>query len=709
MKKTLFALLLTAVVLTAAAIPAKRGLWRTITLADGTQVEAELRGNEYGCAWFDAAGNCYREIDGAFEAVDVETVVAAAASQHAKRQAARRAARRRILATSTDDGLGTIGQSAKGGLPSIGTPTIPVIMVNFSDTTFQPTTTVERMSRFYNEEGFTDESLTSQGYTLRGSVRDYFKAQSGGRFVPTFDVVGIVTLNHPYAYYGQNSDYVIDVNIDSLPKHAVLAAQQQLGIDFSKYEIDGAVPLVAVLYAGGGEATYAGDDTVWPCQNDCYTYYGPTFFNSWFVGNELDRASSNSESASSAEPPLMGMGVFCHEAGHALGLPDFYDTRGTYSRDDAFGSWSIMDYGAYVNGAYAPIGYTAYERSYLGWLDIAELDTTDRSSHTLVPFGEDGDHAMLLRHPSDPTQYFILECRAPGTWYPDSYGQGILVTRFAYDAQAWKANTVEVEQYAKRAMAVTANGQRLADDAEPNDLFGNSNTFKASWNFHDGTNLPFAILDVTPADDGTVTFTAVPADRFALYETFDGCSGNGANDGRWYGNLAKGTVETDLSGWTITEGYGALHAVRLGKKSVQGSATSPAFSGEGNMTVYFHAGAGNSSNDSTRLSVATTAGTLGNVSPLAHSAWTSQAVALTLNGKATPSLTFATPSGNFFIDDVLVITDSLTAVSSPIADVHAATPSPVIYNLSGQAVGTSLRALPAGIYIRNGRKIVVAP
>ena len=70
----------------------------------------------------------------------------------------------------------------------------------------------------------------------------------------------------------------------------------------------------------------------------------------------------------------MGMGVFCHEFGHALGLPDFYNTDPavTLSRNP-FGYWSIMDAGPYVNNANAPIGYTAYERSYLGWLKLKEL------------------------------------------------------------------------------------------------------------------------------------------------------------------------------------------------------------------------------------------------------------------------------------------------------------------------------------------------
>ena len=43
------------------AIPARRGIWRHITLADGTEVTAELRGDEHGRFWMDREGNAYME------------------------------------------------------------------------------------------------------------------------------------------------------------------------------------------------------------------------------------------------------------------------------------------------------------------------------------------------------------------------------------------------------------------------------------------------------------------------------------------------------------------------------------------------------------------------------------------------------------------------------------------------------------------------
>ena len=99
---------------------------------------------------------------------------------------------------STTDGLGKFGKSGMGAVNSIGNYTIPVIMVQFNDLKFKSTTTAAKMTRFFNEEGYHDESKCA------GSARDYFKSQSRSMFVPTFEIVGTVTLPNSYTYYGGN-------------------------------------------------------------------------------------------------------------------------------------------------------------------------------------------------------------------------------------------------------------------------------------------------------------------------------------------------------------------------------------------------------------------------------------------------------------------------------------------------------------------------
>lgn len=410
--------------------------------------------------------------------------------------------RRRLTSASTADGLGKYGTSGAGAVNTIGEYTFPVIMVQFSDTKFQSSTTVEKMTRFYNEEGYSDES------GCVGSVKDYFKAQSYGKFVPSFDVVGIVTLNTSYKTYGSNSaitysDGSTGENPDGLVAAAVSAAVSQLKVDFSKYNTGSGVPLVCVLYAGEGEATSDDEDTVWPCEYDCETTLSGTYFKSWFVGNELYDNS------------LMGMGVFCHEFGHAAGLPDWYCTDYSYSEDDPFGDWSIMDTGAYVANSYAPVGYTALERSMLGWLDIPEVSTkvADDGTVTLDDPNSFGVSAVKITT-SSSTENFILENRQPGTWYKNnsagkSYGSGLMLTRVAYSADDWNNDVVNNTQNKKRCMMVTADGKKLYyyTNVSQANLYGNGVNSITSLSRYSGSKLATNVTAITKNSDGTLTFT----------------------------------------------------------------------------------------------------------------------------------------------------------------------------------------------------------
>ena len=181
-----------------------------------------------------------------------------------QRMLPRRTSRPRVISASTSDGLGSYGKSGMGGVNSIGNYTLPVLMVQFKDIKFKSTTTAEKMTRFYNEVGYQEESKCV------GSVRDYFKSQSNGLFVPTFEVVGTVTLPQNHDYYGGNvtsgpwKGYDKGLCADNyFVVDAVELAQSQ-GIDFSRFAVNGRVPLICLLYAGRGEATeyYGGEDYI---------------------------------------------------------------------------------------------------------------------------------------------------------------------------------------------------------------------------------------------------------------------------------------------------------------------------------------------------------------------------------------------------------------------------------------------------------------
>ena len=491
MKRIFSTLIVTAVAVTMLAIPAKKGVWSTIKLADGTEVRVELKGDE-NVNWMQAAdGTCYVMNDEQYEQIDAKVI----RERHAIRLAARNARRKAIYA-STSDGLGEKGTMSRGSVPSIGEYTIPVVMVQFSDTKFKNTTTVAKMTRFYNEEGYHDET------GCKGSVRDYFKAQSGGQFVPTFDVVGIVTLSKAATYYGKGAN---DDNLDELPGDVVKAAKEQLGADFSKYVVPAGddyhtagIPLMAMFYAGQGAATGGAVNTIWPCEWDAEDdpkggNYENYHFNSFFVGNELYGTK------------LMGMSVFCHEFGHAMGLPDFYVTDESYSNDDPFGHWSIMDTGAYVDDdCRAPMGYNAYEKSYMGWLELKEVGSAEEVL-LQSPDGLAENSAYIIRNSS--TETFILENRQPGTWYPEEFGSGVLLVRIAYSYNQWKNNNLNNTQSKKRACVLTADGKKLYYSADKNNLYGYAKTSIGSVKTWGGSTKDMGVKNITKNADGTITLT----------------------------------------------------------------------------------------------------------------------------------------------------------------------------------------------------------
>lgn len=372
----------------------------------------------------------------------------------------------RDFATNSANGLGLYGQSAKGTLPSVGEVDIPVIMVSFPDRDFLETTTVEKVDRLFNEEGYHDQESSSMA--SYGSVRDYFVQNSRNMFRPNFKVISPVKLSQSYAYYGKNSGTRSDVNISTMVSEAIQLATDA-GTDFSKYTRGAnGVPLVVVYFAGPGEhASYeeGAANYIWPHYNgNSKRTVGGVTFASYFVGNEAmqdyDRDIYMQEHKYVPSAIFTaGIGVLIHEVGHALGLPDLYDT--TYSDSPVCHTpnyWSVMDYGQYQENGYRPMLYSAYERSCLGWLDIQPLPAEGTVTLNV------GD-AYLVQNPDNELQYYILETRDESTWFRRSrFGKGLLVWHVDYNRSRWANNTPNNNASSLGVRIVPADGAWQAHD-----------------------------------------------------------------------------------------------------------------------------------------------------------------------------------------------------------------------------------------------------
>ena len=272
-------------------------------------------------------------------------------------------------------------------------------------------------------------------------------------------------------------------------------------IDFTDYDRDkdGFIDCVYVFYAGEGEATDGGEDTVWPhswqitaVDKSTKHIYDGVQLDYYACGNEWVDGGSES------------IGTFVHEFSHVMGLPDLYCT----SSASVFspGKWSVMDYGLYLNDGKTPPYYTAFERLAMGWIIPVEL--TDPADITLKPISE--NEARIIRTDNE-YEYFLLENRQQEGW--DSYlpHHGMLVWHIDFDKGVWVDNEVnnqrrhqrvDILEADNRQSDFTVTGDPFPGDNDVSSLTATTTPSLTSWA---GEDLGASITEITETD-GVIAF-----------------------------------------------------------------------------------------------------------------------------------------------------------------------------------------------------------
>ena len=342
-------------------------------------------------------------------------------------------------------------------VPTTGNVKIPVLLVQYSDIKFSSSDPSATFEGHINGENYKDEG----GY---GSVKEYFEDQSEGKFTPTFDIIGPITLSNAMKYYGENNEYGNDKNARGMVEEACKKAD----VNFSQYDNDGDgyVDIVYVIYAGYGEASYPDklENTIWPHQ---WLLAEPLTLN----GVKISKYACNNELDGWQGSNIDGIGTFCHEFSHCLGLPDFYPTGEDQS---PFGmeSWSLMHYGNYNNNGHTPCGYTGYELDFLGWRDLIVID--DPQDVTLTALSE-GGRAYKIVNDANPDEYYVVENRQKSKW--DSYApaEGMLVIHVDYSENAWYNNTVNNNASHQRMTVIPADNKLTKDSQHADTYPGTTN------------------------------------------------------------------------------------------------------------------------------------------------------------------------------------------------------------------------------------------
>ena len=347
-----------------------------------------------------------------------------------------------------------------------------VILVNFADVAFE------------TEKAEMDSMLTGKNYTRnysytyrnkkynitsQGSARQYFEDASFGQYNPQFDVVGPVTVSKEMSYYGQNNAYGSDKYAERMIEEACKLADTECNVDFSQYDNDedGYVDFVFVIYAGYGEADGGASNTIWPHAWNLFTAAGRKcevdgkVVDLYACGNELDFYSEKHT----------GIGTFCHEFSHVLGLPDLYETDAKNPHGvKTLGAWSIMDYGPYNNEGNTPPAYSAYERFFMGWLmpelivDTANITLQDlKESNRALLISSSDEHNLIGNDPK-PTNFYLLENRQQKSWDEYLPGHGMMLTKIQYSYNKWYNNTVNNSSSKMGVDLIEADGKAPSYD-----------------------------------------------------------------------------------------------------------------------------------------------------------------------------------------------------------------------------------------------------
>lgn len=354
-----------------------------------------------------------------------------------------------------------IPQSTPVCFPHEGTPRVLVFLVDFADKKFSVADPINNFDTHLNGVGhgvgvmkdlYTENNVTFHESHIYGSVAEYFDCVSFGKFRPQFDVMpNIIHLSQKEEYYGKSE------NMTALLKDVCTIADTLYNVDFSKYDAndDDYCDLVYIIFAGQGENAGGAPSTIWAKTgwlSNLGTYDGKKV-HLYGVSPEL-----------SVEPTYIdGIGVFCHEFSHSMGMPDFYNTSNSSSTRPNQGMeyWSLLDWGSYLQNGIGsrPCSYNAWERWDMGWIDIP---TIKENGHYIVNSRErENQNAFIIENPENDNEYLVLESVQKEEWGIGLLGHGLMVTHVNFDSSSFyvRNNRVNVTNGRPRMTIVPADGE----------------------------------------------------------------------------------------------------------------------------------------------------------------------------------------------------------------------------------------------------------
>ena len=270
---------------------------------------------------------------------------------------------------------------ASAAVPPQGTVNILAICIDYPD---QPAT-----------YGTTSFFSMFNGPSDKPTFKQYYLNNSYGKLDMTVDVVGWVRAKQNYQRYGYSGGYAAS---HALVAEAIAGAEAE-GVDFSKYDNDndGKVDGVIIIHAGPGAEEGGRDEYVWSHRWAINSvYYDDRFVSDYTIQPETRYGGR------------VGIGIFCHEFGHLLGLPDLYDTDFGDGRSNGIGEWGLMGTGGWLGEEAYPAGMSAWSKEAMGWAEAEDI-TGNYGSYTLNAASQNNTFYKIRT--ANANEYFLLENR----------------------------------------------------------------------------------------------------------------------------------------------------------------------------------------------------------------------------------------------------------------------------------------------------------
>ena len=364
--------------------------------------------------------------------------------------------------------------------PHTGSPKALVILVEFQDVKFKTSDPVATFTHYLKGAGEDAPEANNayvtnvtKGMVNHGSVSQYFNDMSQGKFTPQFDIVGPVTVKKNSAYYGSNTGGT-DANFKEMIAEA--CKNVSTNVNFADYDQDndGYIDLVYIIYAGYSES-FGGNsaDCLWP-KSGSATFNEPGTNNllkldgkqiyRYGINNELNATPTVVNNQFNGMPLLNGIGLFCHEFSHTMGLPDLYPTVEASRVDNQNPEyWDLMDGGEYTYNGYIPTPYSPWEMDVMGWTAPTELGDEAKqvnldsyaTSRTAYKINGENDEYLLIQN-----------IQADGWWMgiAKAFKTGMLVWRIDYPYQTVSlGNRLNNEIGKPNVMIVPADGDVISD------------------------------------------------------------------------------------------------------------------------------------------------------------------------------------------------------------------------------------------------------